>query len=335
MLKRHDNQEEFDNPAAYYEYKKFNKNFDQNIYNGTNILHMNINSLSYKIDDFHTLLSQLSVKFGIIDTAKTRLKIHALRTTNINLQGYSVEHTPTESTCGGSFLYINNNINYLCRNDLQIYKKKELESTFTEFIKPSGKNVIVGCIYRHPCMNPCKFNDVYLHELLQNLGNDNKQIGLMGDFNIDMLKHDKNKDSATFLDRMYSKFLLPYITAPYRITPHSSTLIDNIFSNSIVNEIFSGNITSTISDQYVQFFLTKKIQLKNNKETYKHNFKNFNEDAFKRDLENINWAEILEIENKNVNESFDNSINTFNELLSFHAPIKECLAKQNKNKINK
>ena len=25
-------------------------------------------------------------------------------------------------------------------------------------------------------MNPSEFNDVYLHELLQNLGNDNKQI---------------------------------------------------------------------------------------------------------------------------------------------------------------
>ena len=58
-------------------------------------------------------------------------------------------------------------------------------------------------------MNPSDFNDVYLHELLQNLGNDNKQIVVMGDFNIDLLKHDKNKDSATFLDSMHSKFLPP------------------------------------------------------------------------------------------------------------------------------
>ena len=85
---------------------------------------MNINSLSYNFDDIHILLSQLSVTFGIIGTTKTRLKTHALRTTNINLQEYSIEHTPTESTCGGSLLYINNNINYLCRNNLQIYKEK-------------------------------------------------------------------------------------------------------------------------------------------------------------------------------------------------------------------
>ena len=88
---------------------------------------MNINSLSYNFDDIHVLLSQLPVTFDIIGTTKTRLKTHGLRTTNINLQEYSIEHTPTESTCGGSLLYINNNINFLCRNDLQIYKEKELE----------------------------------------------------------------------------------------------------------------------------------------------------------------------------------------------------------------
>ena len=92
-------------------------------------------------------------------------------------------------------------------------------------------------------MNSSEFNDTYLHELLQNLGNDNKQIVLMGDFNTDMLKHDKNKNIATFLDSMYSKFLLPYITAPSRTTSLSRTLIDNIFSDSLDIEISSGSKT--------------------------------------------------------------------------------------------
>ena len=37
----------------------------------------------------------------------------------------------------------------------------------------------------------------------------------MGDFNNDMLKHDKYKNSATFLYSKYSNFLFPYIKAPY------------------------------------------------------------------------------------------------------------------------
>ena len=53
-------------------------------------------------------------------------------------------------------------------------------------------------------MNPSEFNDVYFQKLLQNLENENKQIVLMGDFNIDMSKYDKNKDSATFLLLFFS-----------------------------------------------------------------------------------------------------------------------------------
>ena len=85
---------------------------------------MNINSLYFHFDDFQTFLSQIFVKFAIIGITETRLKTHVLRTGNTYLQGYSIEHTLTESTFGVSLLYINSDINYICRSDLQTYKKK-------------------------------------------------------------------------------------------------------------------------------------------------------------------------------------------------------------------
>ena len=51
----------------------------------------------------------------------------------------------------------------------------------------------------------------------------------------------------------------------------------------------------------------------------------------KKDLENIIWDEILEAENTTVNKSFDNFINTFNEFLSFHAPIQIISIKEKEN----
>ena len=75
---------------------------------------------------------------------ETCLKIHALRTSNLDLQRYSIEHTPIESVCGVSLLYINNGINYICRNDLLIYKIKELELTFIEVKNYNDKNIIAG-----------------------------------------------------------------------------------------------------------------------------------------------------------------------------------------------
>ena len=111
---------------------------------------MNISSLSYNFERFHTLLSELGINFDIIGITETKLKRDILRTTNIDLKGYSFEHTPTEASCGGTLLYLKNNKNYTLRDDLKIYKSKELETTFIEIINPKEKNIIVGCIYRHP-----------------------------------------------------------------------------------------------------------------------------------------------------------------------------------------
>ena len=72
--------------------------------------------------------------------------------------------------------------------------------TFIEILASSGKNIIVGCIYRHPCMHQSQFDDIYLKNLLENLSHENKAIVIVRDFNIDLLKYDTEKDSADFLD---------------------------------------------------------------------------------------------------------------------------------------
>ena len=46
---------------------------------------------------------------------------------------------------------------------------------------------------------------------------------------------------------------IPLILQPTRITSHSNTLIDNVFSNVIDSDIISGNLTATISDHLHQF----------------------------------------------------------------------------------
>ena len=90
----------------------------------------------------------------------------------------------------------------------------------------------------------------------------------MGDFNIDLLKYDTHGDSSDFLDAMYASFLLPYINAPSRVTPHSKTLIDNIFFNTIEDSSVSGNLVTTISYHYGQFLFMKNLN--NKKKHYKN-----------------------------------------------------------------
>ena len=140
----------------------------------------------------------------------------------MNLQGYSIEHTPTESTCGGSLLYINNNVNCVCRNELQIHIKKKLKQLLQRSKNSNGKNIIVRCIHRHPCMNPSDFNDIYLHELLQKLQNNNKQIFLIVTLT---LKWQNMTKIRTVL--LFGQYVLKVISPLYNSSFQNHILLQN------------------------------------------------------------------------------------------------------------
>ena len=92
-----------------------------------------------------------------------------------------------------------------------------------------------------------KFNRLFLNTLSENLLSEkNKEIVLLGDFNIDLLKYEKDHNTADFLDQMYSASVAPPITSPTQITSHSRTLIDNIFSMDLSENSISGNIVTSL-----------------------------------------------------------------------------------------
>ena len=128
---------------------------------------------------------------------------------------------------------------------------------------------------------------------------------------------------------MYASFLLPYISTPSRIIPRSKTLIDNIFSNNIEDSSISGNIETTISDHYIQFLLPQNLNKKNptKRLIYHQNFKKLNNNNLERDLVNTNWGAILEVNNGDVDKSFESFITTVNSIISEHAPSKKYLLK--------
>ena len=108
-------------------------------------------------------------------------------------------------------------------------------------------------------MNINEFNDDYLNELLDKLSKENKTIFLLGDFNINLSNYDIHHPTNEFLDSLSSHYFLPHILQPSRVTTNSKTLIDNIFSNMAVPSIISGNLTVSISDHLLQFFVAPNI----------------------------------------------------------------------------
>ena len=121
-------------------------------------------------------------------------------------------------------------------NDLNIYKKNEVESTFIEIVNPRKSNMIVGVIYRHPSMDLNNFNCNYLNKLLKNISKEQKSIFLLGDFDVNLLNYNEHNQTNEFLDSLASNSFIPLILQPTRITSHSNTLIAR-FSNVIDPDI--------------------------------------------------------------------------------------------------
>ena len=131
-----------------------------------------------------------------------------------------------------------------------------MESIFIEILTKNSKNILIGCIYRHPCMHQKEFNNFFLKSLTNKLNKEsNKEILLLDDFNIDLIKTNSINNASEFLDIIYSSYLIPYITSPTGLTSRSHSLIDNIISNVITEDAISGNIINTISDHLGQFLI--------------------------------------------------------------------------------
>ena len=128
-----------------------------------------------------------------------------------------------------------------------------MESTFIEIVNPRKSNIIVGVIYRHPSMDLSDFNCNYLNKLLENTSKEQKSIFLLGDFNVNLLNYNEHNETNEFLDSLVSNSFIALILQPTRITGHSNTLIDNIFSNVIDPDIILGNLTAILSDHLLQF----------------------------------------------------------------------------------
>ena len=75
-----------------------------------------------------------------------------------------------------------------------------------------------------------------------------------GDFCVNLLNYNEHNQTHEFLDYLASNWVIPLIFQPARITSHSNTLIENIFSN-VDSDIISGNLTATISDSLPQFLI--------------------------------------------------------------------------------
>ena len=237
-----------------------------------------------------------------------------------------MELTPTESSAGGTLLYFANHLSYKPRNDLNIFKKSELESTLLEVINPQKSNIIIESIYRHPSMGLDDFNKNILNRLLEKVFKEQKSLYLLGDFNVKLLNYNDHSPTNEFLDSLASNSVIPCVLQPARITDHSKTFIDNIFSNVITVDAISGNLTAAISDQLLQIMIVPNVfanPLSSRSNIYERDWSNFDQVNFVLDYFSIDWDDTPRISEENIDYSTEAFLNKINNLLNCYAFLKK------------
>ena len=134
---------------------------------------------------------------------------------------------------------------------------------------------------------------------------------LFHDLNVDLLvdctKH--------FEDTMYYLGLYPLIVRPTRITSHSATLIDNIYTSQINNILNSGLIIDDISDHLPNFTLYDLNNLPISEQPqfgYSRKCNDTIKQHLIEKLNNIDWNCVLK------NKTVDTAIDIFKCLYAYY-----------------
>ena len=95
--------------------------------------------------------------------------------------------------------------------------------------------------------------------------------------------------------------VLPCILNWARVTGHSKTLIDNIFSNHGSKEAILGTLTCTISDNSPQFLIKVSIFLdpsSSKQNVYEKSMPNFRKEEFILDYSKNDWDLVFNVQKK-------------------------------------
>ena len=169
--------------SKYHRVSEFQK---LDIANDFNIYHSNANGLESKFDTLHNFVMGSNSLMDVIAITETSENFENSFITNVSIEGFKLFSTTTLSPKGGTALYMNEKFDAFERQDLRI-SNEEFQGVWAEIKNTNSKNIVCGCIYRHPRDDMNQFFN-YMESTLKKLSDENKEIYICGDFNIDLLK---------------------------------------------------------------------------------------------------------------------------------------------------
>ena len=318
--------------SNYFTLEDFNSKFNsiprKNLNsNHFSLLHINARSLNKNFDSIEQLLSSLhTFPFSILGISETWL--HSNSPPLYNIENYKlIRSDRAHSKGGGVALYTHNDLKIKLRPDLHIEGSEYL---FIEILHDKYKNIIVGIIYRPPNYdNVDTFVDKF-DECLSKISQENKEVYLMGDYNINLLDT-ANNHTLKFISSLSSYAFQSHINKPTRISCTSRTLIDNIFSNVMHKNFINGILYYDISDHLPIFIVSNLIgnnqsidkpKCKMQRKETKHNV-----DLLNSDLAKEEWRDVLR--ETDANAAYETFLHKLNFYYNKNIPLVKIKTRKN------
>ena len=285
------------------------------------IAHLNAVSIPKHRDEIYRVLREAN--FDILAISETNIK-PGTPTALFKMPGYKfIRVDRTHTTKGGIGLYFKDVFN---PKIIPInYNNLQPELLFTE-VEINRNKIAVGVIYKSPSASYGIYAEI--QEILAFITTKYNHVILLGDFNIDLLKN--NRQSEFFRNVILMPFALhQVITVPTRITQNTATSIDHIFVNSSENVQFAGVADFPgISDHCLIYMA---YNLKRPKfvpiTVTRRDFRNLDKQAFIHDMDFAPWGNIFAMDENDQELDLDDKVtvveNIFRENINKHAPFRE------------
>lgn len=236
---------------------------------------------------------------------------------DISLDNFCVTRKDRSRHGGGVALYVKNNISFEVISQLD----NELEVIFVKVKQKQTHPLYLGVVYRPP-NSPNEFFDK-LSEIIHSISENAGEIIIIGDFNCDLLPEICTPFSRALLSLMDTNLLHQLISVPTRVTPHTKSLIDHVFSSIPEEHQHTGVVKTHISDHYLIFtvFGYARAKQKNDDNIIEYRcFRHFSNDNFVIMLQNLPFNEILN--DKDPNHAWQCWVDLLISAVNKHAPVK-------------
>lgn len=286
----------------------------------------NVFHLANKVTELNIHLNK-ETPFHIFGLNETRLKDYHDDSV-LNIPNYVIhrrDKNPSLKLHTGVAAYVHTSIQHLVqrRKDLE---DDSIEVLWLELKEPNRRSHLIGVVYRNPDEVLFDWYNRFI-QMSDNIGFNDKNVHLMGDFNIDLLRKDNTWECTLELVGLHQ--LIPPKRTRIDARTGRESLLDHIYSNC--PELISNAVVDDLglSDHFpisCDLNLTIATERKTHKTITYRSFKHFNQSLFLHDLELAQFDFVFN--ETNPNKALDIWYNIFISVLDNHAPIRTRRVKQ-------